>query len=221
MIRIECRVARVVGDDFPQLGGRSIGSSRVVEADIHCCPFRSVVGPSGNQLQSVPNGRSLSALGGSRAERAELSQRGGAVDPYVFPADQALAELENMQNTDADPAAVARYAQEVTNYLGGPDFVVNDKVFAVKPMEHIRPLALHVGKQIAVPFCFQTSMSATPSKGQRCTRWPASISPTSSLPDRPTATHTIPHRWPASSVAAGECPARRDLMCSWQSLIKF
>jgi hypothetical protein len=162
--------------------------------------------PSGNQLHSVPNGRSLSALGGSLAERAELSQRGGAVDPYVFPADQALAELENMQNTDADSAAVARYAQEVTNYLGSPDFVVNDKVFAVKPMEHIRPLALHVGKQIAVPFCFQTSMPATPSRCQRCTRWPASISPTSSLPDRPPATHTIPHRWPASSVAASEWP---------------
>lgn len=45
-----------------------------------------------------------------------------------FPADQALPELEDMENTDADSAAVARYAQEVTNYLGGPDFVVNDKV---------------------------------------------------------------------------------------------
>ena len=37
--------------------------------------------PSGSQLQSVPNGRSLSALGGSLAERAELSQRGAAVEP--------------------------------------------------------------------------------------------------------------------------------------------
>jgi hypothetical protein len=49
-----------------------------------------------------------------------------------------------MQNTDADPTAVARNTQEVTNYLGSPDFVVNDKVFAVKPMEHsvLSPLTL-------------------------------------------------------------------------------
>lgn len=112
----------------------------------------TVIRVSGNQLQGIPNGRSLSVLGSSLVERAELSQRGAAVDPYVFPADQALPELEDMENTDADPAAVARYAQEVTNYLGSPDFVVNDKVFAIKPMEHIRPLALDVGKQIAVPF---------------------------------------------------------------------
>jgi hypothetical protein len=100
--------------------------------------------------------RSLSALGGSLAERTELSQRGAAVDPYVFPADQALAELKDMENTDADPAAAARYAQEVTNYLGSPDFVVNDKVVAIKPMEHIHPLALDVGKQITVPLADST-----------------------------------------------------------------
>jgi magnesium chelatase family protein len=34
----------------------------------------------------------------------------------------------------------------------------------------------------------------------------ALISPTSSSPDRPTATHTIPHRLPASSVEASESP---------------
>jgi hypothetical protein len=40
--------------------------------------------PTGNQLQSVPNGRSLSAFGGSLAERAELSERGAAV-VHTFP----------------------------------------------------------------------------------------------------------------------------------------
>jgi hypothetical protein len=40
--------------------------------------------------------------------------------------------------------------------LGGPDFVVNDKLFAVEAVEHIRPLALDVGKKIAVPFADST-----------------------------------------------------------------
>jgi predicted ATPase with chaperone activity len=49
---------------------------------------------------------------------------------------------------------------------------------------------------------FPISTCMTPSRCLRCTRWLASTLPTSSLPDRPTATPTIQPRSPASSAAA-------------------
>ena len=49
--------------------------------------------------------------------------------------------------------------------------------------------------------CFLILMSTTLWRSRRCTRLLASISPMSSSPGRPTATHITPHRLPALSVA--------------------
>jgi len=58
----------------------------------------------------------------------------------------------------------------------------------------------------ASPECFLTSMYPTPSKSQRCTPSPPSISPMRSSPDRLTVTHTTRHQLPA--LLAGQRMAK-------------
>jgi len=72
------------------------------------------------------------------------------VDPDVLAGDESVPELEDVQDADADVAAMARYAHQLAGDLCGPDLVVHGEVLTVETVLDVGVLALDVAEQVSV-----------------------------------------------------------------------
>src|SRR3954453_19100681 len=114
------------------------------------CENSSIVSTAGPPFADCYERSWLPALCRGDRDLTQLLRDSGAVEPDVLAADQPVAELEDVQNPEADPSIVARQPQHRTDDRPRHNLVQDHRVIRREAMQDFLALGAKVRRQVFV-----------------------------------------------------------------------